>query len=275
MNRKLRSKTAIVTGGARGIGFRIASFLAQNDYNIVICSRNIKEVSKAKKEIEAYRTSCIAIKADVSKYADCKKIVKKTINNFKKIDLLVNNAGIQGPVSEIWKCNQKDWEKTIAINLLGTFYMTRLVVPYMLKRKRGRILNLSGGGGAYSRPLFSAYACSKTAILRFTEILADELKGENINVFAIAPGATWTKMTKETLKKKKALANKKIIHELKILRKTGGTSEDKLNKLVSFLLGNKSKRFSGKLIHVNEINKLAKISLKYKKDSGFLRRISF
>ena len=166
--KKTNLKTAIVTGGSKGIGFRIAKILAKNNYNIVICSRNLAQLLKAKKEIKSYGVKCLALKVNVANYKQCKSLVRRTIEKFKRIDLLINNAGVQGPVGKLWQNNIKEWEKTIQINLLGTFYMSHLVVPYMLKQKSGKIINLSGGGAAYARPLFSAYACSKTAILRLT-----------------------------------------------------------------------------------------------------------
>lgn len=269
------SKTAIITGGSKGIGFRIAQILAKRKYNIVICSRNLQEVNKAKRDIESYGVKCLAYKIDISDYNQCKFLVRNTLKHFSKIDVLVNNAGIQGPVDKLWKNNIKEWEKTIKINLLGTFYMLSLVVPYMLKQKFGRIINLSGGGAAYARPLFSAYSCSKTAILRLTENLAEELKGENIFVFALAPGATWTEMTKEAVKKSISINDKKNINELKMIQASGGASYDEHEKIISYLLSKNSNKLSGRLLHVKEMNKVIKTHSALKPETGLLRRIGY
>ena len=234
MVKNKKSKTAIITGGSKGIGFRISQILAKRKYNIVICSRNLPDAKKAKKEIESYGVKCLALKVDVGSYKQCKLLVEKTIKNFKRIDLLVNNAAIHGPVGQLWKNTIKEWESTIQINLLGTSYMSHLVIPYMLKQKSGRIINLSGGGAAYARPLFSAYACSKTAVLRLTETLAEELKGKNITVIALGPGVTWTAMTKEGMKKSIKINYKKNIDALKMIQASGGTSYDKHEKAISY-----------------------------------------
>ena len=273
MARKVKTKTAIVTGASKGLGLRIAKTLAKKKYNVAICSRHLDELKRAKKIIESYGVKCLALKTDVSNYNQCKSLVKKTIRTFSRIDLLVNNAGIIGPIGNLWKNNLKDWENTIKINLLGTVNMCHLVVPYMLKQKNGIIINLSGGGGAYGRPLFGAYACSKTTVLRLTETLADELKGTNINIFALAPGATWTEMAKETLKKGKL--DKKNVKELKAIQKTGGTPVEKLEKLVLFLVSKRAKKLSGKLVHVQELNKITKRITGITQESGLLRRVNY
>ena len=273
--KKAKSKTAIVTGGSKGIGLRIAKILAKKKYNIVICSRKQSDLIKAKKEIKLYGVDCLALKADISNLKQCELVVKKCIKRFSKIDVLVNNAAIQGPVGKLWKNNIKEWEKTIQINLTGTFYMTHLVIPQMLKQKSGKIINLSGGGAAYARPLFSAYGCSKIAILRLTETLAEELKDTNISVISLAPGATWTSMTKEVLNKSKNVDSKKNVSILNEIKKTGGTSFKQHEKALIFLLSKKAKTLSGKLIHVNEIEKVTRKNFKIQSESGLLRRVDY
>ncbi len=271
----MKRKTAIITGGSKGIGLSIAKILAKRNFNIVICSRNIKQLAKAKKNIESLQAKCVVIRADISNYNDCKKVIRETIKKFSSIDLLVNNAGYQGPVGKVWENNISDWKNTIDINLLGTFYMLHEIIPHMLKQKSGLILNLSGGGSVYARPCFSAYGSSKTAVLRLTETLHEELKGKNINVIAIAPGAVWTSMTKSVLTKNSNRLNKKVISELKILKKTGGTLISKIENMIDFLVSGNSKKFSGKLIHVNEIEKLSELNRNIKDESGLLRRVDY
>lgn len=267
-----KSRTAIVTGGSKGIGLTVAKILAKKKYNIVICSRSSADLTKAKKIIESLGVKCLALKTDVSNYVQCTTLIKSTIKKFSKIDLLVNNAGVQGPIGNFWTSNIKNWFKTFEINLLGTVYMSHLVIPYMLRSKSGMIFNFSGGGGAYARPLFTAYGTSKTAVLRFTETLAQELINKNITVFAIAPGTVWTNMAKEVLSSKGKLLDKKTIAELKFAKITGGTSEEKLERLILFLLKEKSEKLSGKLVHVNEIDKIKKNWSKINSESGLLRR---
>lgn len=272
---QLNNKTAIVTGGSRGIGLTIAKALAKNKYNVVICSRNISQARKAKKQIESFGVKCLAYKVDVSSYPQCKLLVTNTVNNFSRIDLLVNNAGLQGSVKKLWLNSVKEWEKTIKVNLLGTFYMMHLVIPCMLKQKSGTIINLSGGGGAYGRPNFSAYGCSKAAVLRLTETVVSELGGKNIKVIAIGPGVVWTKMAKDTLEGKHNELSRNTLLELRAARKTGGTPPDKIERLISYLIGKDSRKFSGKLLHVNELDKIIKNSTRIGPESGLLRRVSY
>ena len=153
--------------------------------------------------------------------------------------------------------------------------MCHLVIPYMLKQKSGIIINLSGGGSAYARPNFSAYACSKTAVLRLTETLSSELSGKNIKVFALAPGIVWTDMAKEALVKGKEVLDDRSISELTKAKETGGTQINKLENLVNLFLSKDSKDLSGRLVHVNELDKIIKNNSRIKAESGLLRRVDY
>ena len=108
MLKNSKLKTAIVTGGSKGIGLRIALILAKKKFNVVICSRNLRDAIKAKKQIKSLGVKCLALRADVSNFNHCKSLVKKTIEIFSKVDLLVNNAGIQGPIGKLWQNNLKE-----------------------------------------------------------------------------------------------------------------------------------------------------------------------
>jgi len=264
-----------VTGASKGIGLKIAHILAEKGYNIVICSRNSAELKVAQTSIESFGVKCLALRLDISNYLQCKSFVEKAIKRFRKIDLLVNNAGIQGPIGNFWQNDLKKWKETIDINLMGTIYISHLVLPYMLKQKSGTIINLAGGGAAYSRPFYSAYSCSKTALVRFTETLNQELKGKNVLVFSVAPGAIWTNMTKTALKSGAKILDKRSINELELLRKATDLAFYKLEKLFMYLIDKKPKALSGKLIHVNEIEDIKKMKNKIKEDSGLLRRVGY
>lgn len=269
------SKTVLITGGSKGIGFTLAQIFARKKYNIVICSRNSVEIKKAKRKLEAYGINCLALETDISNFYECKQLIEKAVQKFSRIDVLVNNAGVQGPIDKTWLTDSKKWEETVDINLLGTFYMCRVTIPYMLKQKSGIIINVAGGGSVYPRPYFSAYAVSKTSILKLTETLALELSGKNVFVFAIGPGLTWTDMAKMTYKGKKVYLKGDELKKYKNAMKTGGTPVEKMENLVTFLLNKKSKRFSGRLIHVNELEAIKKAKLNIKQDGGFLRRVEY
>lgn len=243
----LKNKVAIVTGAGRGIGQRIALKFAQEGAKVVVASLLEAEIKDTVEKIKGLEGNTLGIKVDVSNPKEVKRMVKNTLQRFGKIDILVNNAGIQGPIGPLEKNNSKDWLKTIEVNLFGTFLCAKEVLPYMRRQKRGKIINFSGGGATSSRPNFSAYAVSKTAIVRLTEILTDELKEYSIQVNAIAPGAVNTKMIEEVLRAGKG-AGKKAISEAKKQLKSGGTPPERVTELVLFLASNKSDGLSGKLI---------------------------
>lgn len=243
----LKNKVAIVTGAGRGIGQRIALKFAQEGAKVVVASLLEAEIKDTVEKIKGLEGNALGIKVDVSNPKEVKRMVKNTLQRFGKIDILVNNAGIQGPIGPLEKNNSKDWLKTIEVNLFGTFLCAKEVLPYLRRQKRGKIINFSGGGATSSRPNFSAYAVSKTAIVRLTEILTDELKEYSIQVNAIAPGAVNTKMVEEVLRAGKG-AGKKAISEAKKQLKSGGTPPERVAELVLFLASNKSDGLSGKLI---------------------------
>ncbi len=272
----LKNKIAIITGAGRGIGECIALTFAQEGANVVVASLLQAEIKDTVEKIKDLGGDVLGIKVDVSNPKEVKRMVKNTLQRFGKIDILVNNAGVQGQIGPLEKNNSNDWFRTIEVNLFGTFLCTKEVLPYMKRQKRGKIINFSGGGATSSRPNFSAYAASKTAIVRLTEVLADELKKYNIQVNAIAPGAVNTKMLKEILEAGKK-AGKKAISEAKKQLRSGGTPLQNPAELVLFLASNKSDKLSGKLISAKWDNwrKLDKKKIKdiMKSSNYTLRRI--
>lgn len=190
-NFSLKSKVAIVTGGSRGIGRAIALLLADRGCNIVIISRTISELMETEKEIKKKNVKVLAIKCDVSKLKDVKKVVKETIKEFKKINILVNNAGI-GPYKSLDLLNYKEVDSILDINLKGMVYFSKESLPHLKKENYGRIINISSGLGKSGMANFTVYCASKFGAIGFSEALAGELK--NIKVFSVCPGATDTKL---------------------------------------------------------------------------------
>lgn len=189
----LKGKVAIVTGSSRGIGKAIAIALAREGCKIAICSRTESELRQAEKEIKSY-TDIIAVKADVSKIEDAKRVVSETIRKFSKINILVNNAGI-GTYAPFSQMQQKDIDLTLDINLKGAIYFAKEALPYIEMESYGRIINISSGLGKFGMANFALYCASKFGLIGFTEALAEEL--ENTKVYAVCPGQTNTRMTTE------------------------------------------------------------------------------
>lgn len=199
---KLRGKNAIITGSTRGLGRAIAEEFIKEGANVIICARDYKKVYNtylelSKDLIEGQKIYPFSV--DISNTFHVDSFYDSVMNIFDKIDILVNNAGIYGVKGLVDIKDYKEWAETININLLGTVYMCMKFLPEFKSQRHGKIINLSGGGAAYSRPYFSAYATSKAGVIRFTETLAEELKEYNVDCNCIAPGALNTKLLDEVL----------------------------------------------------------------------------
>lgn len=237
-------KVAFVTGGTRGIGKQIAINLAKAGYDIAINYRNENEALRETQiEIERQGAKCFSVKGDVSVFEDCEKMVKDIINEFGKIDALVNNAGITRDML-ILRMKEKDFSDVINVNLIGTFNVTKNVVPYMAKKRNGRIINISSVVGISGNAGQTNYSSSKAGIIGFTKSLAKELGSRNILVNAVAPGFIKTQMTDVLKNEVKEEISKNI--PLKRI----GNAEDVAN-VVEFLASDKSSYITGQVINVD------------------------
>ena len=238
------NKVALITGGTRGIGKEIAYTLAEKNYDIIINYRTEnEELMKLKKEIEQKRVRCLLLKGDVSNFEDCKKLVEEAINRVNHIDVLVNNAGITKDML-LMRMKPEDFNEVINVNLIGTFNMTKNVINYMMKERKGRIINVSSVVGISGNAGQTNYAASKAGIIGFTKSLAKEVASRNILVNAIAPGFIQTDMTnilKENVKDEIAKT---------IPLKRMGTAKDVAN-VVKFLVSEDSSYITGQVIQVD------------------------
>lgn len=238
------NEVAFITGATRGIGRQIAVTLSQCGYDICINYRSENEdLNNTKNEIEKNGVKCFAVQGDVSNFDDCQRMVEEIINEFGKIDVLVNNAGITKD-SLIIRMSKEDFDNVIDVNLAGTFYVTKNVVPHMMKARSGRIINISSVVGVAGNAGQTNYSASKAGIIGFTKSLAKEVASRNILVNAVAPGFIQTKMTdvlKDSVKDEiaKNIPLKKL-----------GTSEDVAN-VVKFLASSDSSYVTGQVINVD------------------------
>jgi 3-oxoacyl-[acyl-carrier protein] reductase len=245
---KLKGKVAIITGASKGIGAAIAETFAKEGCNLTIVSRNFDEINEMATKLRKYGVDVLPLKCDVSIPAEVKDMVKKTVDQNKKIDILVNNAGIYGPFGTLVENDPELWKKTININLMGTVMCTKFVLPYMIKAKRGKIINLSGGGsGGPPTPTISAYVTSKVGVVRFTEVIAEEVKDYNIQVNSIAPGAVNTRLLDQVFAAADKVDKKFLERSVKQME-TGGTPPEKAAQLALFLASEESDGITGKLI---------------------------
>lgn len=190
----LTNKTAIITGGSKGLGLAMAEGLASAGANLVVISRNEKEAGAAAEKItREYKTKAIAISATVTSEDEIQKAVTTAAREFGSIDILINNAGIniRGPIDEL---SYEDFKKVQQTNVDGTWIPSKAVVPHMKKQKSGRIINIASTLGVVGLANRTPYATSKGAVVQMTRALALELAPFNVTVNAICPGPFLTDM---------------------------------------------------------------------------------
>ena len=237
-------KVALITGGTRGIGKAIAIKFAKQGYNLVINYVSDKtDVKGLEEEFKQYNIETLFIKTDVSKFDDCEKMVKDAIEKFGHIDVLVNNAGITKD-NLILRMSVEDFEKVIDINLKGTFNVTKNVVPYMMKKKTGKIINLASVVGVSGNAGQCNYAASKAGIIGFTKSIAKELASRNILANCVAPGFIDTDMTSVLNDSVKESINAQIP-----LKRMGSSEE--IANTVYFLAGEENTYITGQVINVD------------------------
>ena len=244
----LKDKIAIITGAGGGIGSTIAETFAKEGCSLILIDRAKATLDRVSKELEKYNCEFLAIAADACNKKEVDNAADVSLKKFSKIDILVNTAGIQGPIGPFVNNDINKWIETINVNLNGTVLFIKAVLPAMLKQGWGKVINFSGGGAFNPRPNFSAYAASKTAVVRLTETLAEELKEYNIQVNAISPGAVNTKMLEEVLETGPEAAGAEFYEKAKKQKEEGGDPPQLAADLVLFLSSEKSYNLSGKTI---------------------------
>lgn len=196
---RLKDRVALVTGGGRGIGRAIAQALASAGAKVAVLSRSTEELSQTVRLVQQDGGHAAAYPGDVTDSKATQDAIHEIEQSLGPIDILVNNAGAVKPLAPFAESDIIEWWHGMEVNLLGPVICTRHVLPGMISRRRGRIINVSSGGAAVAMTHFSSYVCSKTALVRLTECLALETKSHGIAVFAIAPGTVRTAMSEYSL----------------------------------------------------------------------------
>lgn len=237
-------KTVLITGGSRGIGKEVAITYAENGYNVIVNYVSDKtDVETIKNELEEKGIESLIIKADVSNEEEVENLVKKAIERFGKIDVLVNNAGITRD-NLLMRMSKEDFDKVLEINLKGTFLVTKAVTKYMIKKRKGSIINLSSVVGIVGNSGQSNYSASKAGIIGFTKSIAKELASRNIRANAVAPGFIATDMTNVLSDTVKESINNQIP-----LKRMGTAKE--VAELIYFLGSEKSEYITGQVINID------------------------
>ncbi|UOR10858.1 3-ketoacyl-ACP reductase [Halobacillus amylolyticus] len=190
----LQGKKALITGAGRGIGRATAIALAQEGVHIGLVGLTEAHLEKVSAELDSVGVKRSIVSADVSDIESVNQAVKKVKNDLGSIDILINNAGI-GKYGGFMDLNPEEWEKVIQVNLMGTYYVTRAVLPGMVEQKSGDIVNISSTSGLRGTANSSAYSASKFGILGLSESLMQEVRKHNIRVNAITPSRVVTNFT--------------------------------------------------------------------------------
>lgn len=187
----VKNKVVIVTGASRGIGKAVALLFARQGAKVVLAARNKKELARVAEEIRKQKGECTVISCDVTVESQIRNLVKKTLAAYKRIDTLINNAGL-GIKKPIIQFTTKDWDQTLDTNLKGPFLCTREVLPIMIKQKGGQIINIGSLAGKNPIADLAAYCASKFGLIGFSESVGLEVRNYNIKLNLLLPGSVDT-----------------------------------------------------------------------------------
>ena len=271
--KRLEGKSALITGGGRGIGQAIARAYAAEGARLMLAARTDRELQDTANAIRAdFGTEVVTVLADVSQREQVENAVTRTLEQYGTIDILVNNAGNPGEIGPLWRLDPERWADVISVHVLGTFYGCRAAIPAMLERGAGRIVNMAGVGG----PNDTSYDAAKTAIVNMTENLAQELAGTGITVNAISPGSIHTRMWEE-VRDMALAAGDMAMHEKGILVTSGGGASIKRAAELALLLGSdECGPLSGRLIRaaLDTFEDIpGRVDAIMSSDAGLLRRV--
>lgn len=248
---KIQKKNILITGGSVGLGYEIAKHFTLQGFNIIICARNKKNLLKAKYHLERLKKNkqkIFTYKVDISNETDVKRLFNNVSKKFKKIDVLVSNAGVYGPKGDFEKISWLEWKKAFKINCFGSIYLIKTFLKLLKKSNRGKIIQLSGGGATAPLPNLSCYAASKAAIVRFVETLSFETAKYRIDINCIAPGALNTRLLDEVIKAGPTRIGKDFYNKSLKQKKNGGAGFKNALDLCDFLCSKKSDGITGKIL---------------------------
>jgi 3-oxoacyl-[acyl-carrier protein] reductase len=241
-------QTVLITGGSRGIGEAVAMAFARSGANLALVARSHADLERVAREAKQLGVRAMVASANVARRADVARSVLLTLEAFGRIDVLVNAAGIYGPIGPLAECDMEHWASALETNLLGTAFTMRSVLPGMIARRAGSVINFSGGGAVNPFPRFSAYSASKAAVVRLTETVAEEVKEFGVRVNAIAPGAVNTRMLDEALAAGEERVGKEFYAKVLEQKAKGGTPPDRAAELAVFLASPEAAGITGRLL---------------------------
>jgi NAD(P)-dependent dehydrogenase (short-subunit alcohol dehydrogenase family) len=245
---QLAGKVALVTGGGSGIGEAAAVLLAREGARVAVLGRTREKLEETVKRIEEAGGEALAVEGDVSKYADMERVVREVVERWGRLDIVFANAGINGVWAPIDELAPEEWEKTIAINLNGTFFSIKAAVPHLKKRGGSVIITSSvNGTRMFSNSGASAYASTKAAQVALAQMLAVELAKHRIRVNVICPGAIETEIEEHTERRDLEKAREPVEYPEGEIPLTDGRpgKADQVAQLVLFLASDESDHITG------------------------------
>lgn len=247
---RLAGKVCLLTGATGGLGRRLAEEFWAAGASLMLSGRDgtaLRAVAdQLCPKVESQRVAIS--ECDLRDAEQAAALVHRAMDEFGFVTALVNNAAVLGPIGPAWETSTEGWEETVQVNLLAPVLLCRLAIPVMKKLGYGKIVNLSGGGATGPRPYFSAYAAAKTALVRFTEVLAHETGGMGIDVNCIAPGVLKTKMLDDMLAQSPEKIGESEYVRIRRLAEQSDKSLGLAAGLALFLISQESDGISGRLI---------------------------
>lgn len=249
-------QVAVVTGGGRGIGRAIAQALAEEGASIAVVARSEGQLAETTTLIREVGGEAIAIVGDVSDRQAVIQMAEQVVQQLGPVDILVNNAGRHHALGPLWLVDPDEWWKDIECNLLSTFLCMHTILPSMIKRRQGRIINVSSGAGNLPRPHSTAYTSSKAAVTRLTESAAISAKPYDVSIFAIHPGSVRTAMADYLVNSEEA---SKWVPEYRTVYDETEIPAERVGDLVVFLASGKADLLTGRFLDVyDDIQELVK-----------------
>lgn len=240
-----KDKVALVTGASVGIGRAVALRFAQHGAKVVLLDIDFEKLESVKKEIEEYTKDVLIFKCDISNEENVYEVVRKAEGVFGKIDILVNNAALWRCWNTFVETSTDDWRKYIDVNIMGVVYATKAVLPGMLERKYGRIINVSSVAGVYGNANMAHYSATKGAVISMTKALAKEVTDKGVLVNCVSPGSVSPSDNPDINYSKPS--------ELSFMGRTGTNAENA--NLICFLASDEATYISGQSIQIDGCRK--------------------